>query len=185
MLVARMISPIHTLGPGERIGLWIQGCSKNCRGCISKELQIFDESKNIPIDILVSLIKKEADRSKCRRITISGGDPFEQPEELYELLVGIRKRFKDILVYTGYTMSEIKASEIMYKCFLLIDVLVDGRYIEEKNTGKSRIYGSDNQKIFIQKEELVKDYQEFEKGERTLETFIHENRVITVGIQKR
>ena len=185
MLVARMIAPIHTLGPGSRIGLWIQGCSKNCQGCISKELQRFDERKNIPVDMLVSLIRQEADRNNCNRITISGGDPFEQPEELYELLFQIRKRFEDILVYTGYTMQEIEASVIMRACIPLIDVLVDGRYVENENTGRSRIYGSDNQKMIIRNEKLAKDYEEFEKGEHVLETFIHNDKVITVGIQER
>lgn len=185
MLVARIISPIHTLGPGTRVGLWVQGCSKNCKSCISKEMQLFDANKNIPMDLLVSLVEQEANRNNCSRITISGGDPFEQPEELYELLLRVRRRFADILVYTGYTMEEIYSSERMCKCIKLIDVLVDGRYVESENTGSSRIYGSNNQRIIIMNDDLIREYHKFEMENHTLETFIHNGKVITVGIQGR
>lgn len=103
MLLARMITPITTLGPGNRVGIWTQGCTKRCKGCMSGELQTFDQTKDIPVDLLISIIVSEARRNKCRGITISGGDPLEQSEQLYFLLKGLRSFFTDVLVYTGYT----------------------------------------------------------------------------------
>lgn len=185
MLLARMIAPIHSLGPGQRVGIWIQGCSKNCKGCMAEELQEFDKSKNIPVDMLIPIIEGEASRNECNGLTVSGGDPFEQPKDLFLLLKALRTTFSDILVYTGYTFAEINNSELMKRCLRFIDVLVDGRYIELGNTGKSRIYGSDNQKVYFLNKSLVESYKLYDAQERKLESFIHNNKVITVGIQER
>jgi anaerobic ribonucleoside-triphosphate reductase activating protein len=185
MLLARMITPITTLGPGNRVGIWTQGCTKRCKGCMSGELQTFDQTKDIPVDLLISIIVSEARRNKCRGITISGGDPLEQSEQLYFLLKGLRSFFTDVLVYTGYTMDEINNSDSLKRCLQYMDVLVDGRYIERENTGRSKIYGSNNQKIYFFNKKLVKDYRDYEGQECRLESFIHNDKVITVGIQKR
>lgn len=185
MLLARMITPITTLGPGNRVGIWTQGCTKRCKGCMSGELQTFDQTKDIPVDLLISIIVSEAKRNKCRGITISGGDPLEQSEQLYFLLKGLRSFFTDVLVYTGYTMDEINNSDSLKRCLQYMDVLVDGRYIERENTGRSKIYGSNNQKIYFFNKKLVKDYRDYEGQECRLESFIHNDKVITVGIQKR
>ena len=185
MLLARMISPISTLGPGKRVGIWVQGCSKKCKGCISEELQVFDESKNIPVELLKSIIEVEAKRNSCEGLTISGGDPFEQPEELYNLLKDLRPAFSDILVYSGYTFAEINRSNSMKKCLDFIDVLVDGRYIDEMNIGESILYGSSNQKLYFLNSQLEEKYKNYELQGRKLKTFIHNNKVITVGIQER
>ena len=185
MLLARMIAPIQSLGPGKRLGLWFQGCSKNCYGCMSPELQIYDSTKNVPIKVLLPIIESEMVRNECTGLTISGGDPFEQPEELYELLKALRPIFNDILVYTGFSYQEIKESKIMSMSLEFIDVLIDGRYIEKQNTGKSRLYGSDNQNIYYLNSKVKRKYEIYNKEEHQLETFMHNNKVITIGIQKR
>lgn len=180
-----MIAPIHSLGPGERVGLWVQGCSKNCFGCISKELQLFDSKKDIPVELITNMIIKESSRTNCRRLTISGGDPFEQAEELFVLLSKLRDYFVDILVYTGYTIEEINMSDTMHRCLEYIDVLIDGRYIESDNTGSSRLCGSNNQKIIFLNSQLKNEYIEYDKTENLLESFLHNDKVITIGIQRR
>lgn len=184
MMFARMIAPVHALGPGERVGIWLQGCSKNCTGCISPELQEFDRSKSIPVETLVTLIRESAVRNSCEGLTISGGDPFEQAEELYELLAKLRCDFNDILVYTGYTLCEIESVKEMKKCIPYIDVLVDGRYVEKRNCNSSRLYGSDNQKIYFFNKELVNKYVEYDCKKQKLELFYHDGKVIIVGIQR-
>lgn len=184
MMLARVIAPIHSLGPGQRVGIWFQGCTKNCQGCIAKELQRFDETTNVPVEFLIPIVKEEAVRNDCKGLTISGGDPFEQASELYILLKGLRPFFADIMVYTGYTIEEVKQSKIMKDCLQYIDVLVDGRYIEEKNTGKSRIYGSNNQRVIFFNSQLVNAYMEYDMQGQSLESFVHEDKVFTIGIQR-
>ena len=185
MQIARMIAPIHSLGPGERVGLWVQGCSKNCYRCISVELQPFDEKRNVPVEVIATMVIQEATRTNCSRLTISGGDPLEQPEELFALLNNVRDYFTDILVYTGYTMEEIRESDTMSCCLQYIDVLIDGKYIDSKNIDSSSLRGSSNQRIIILTSRLADEYAEYENAEYSLETFMHNDKVITIGIQRR
>lgn len=107
MLIDRIYAPVTTLGPGTRIALWSVGCSKRCRGCANPELWRADLSKRIDDDRLASAIEAMARKSGVRRVTFSGGDPFEQPESLARVLGLIRPHFDDILVYTGYTLDEL------------------------------------------------------------------------------
>lgn len=183
MLLGRMIAPVRTLGPGKRVVVWVQGCSKHCKGCISEELQLFDKTKDIPLELLGSIIESEAKRNDCDSLTISGGDPFEQAEELFLLLRNLRSVFMDILVYTGYTFDEINKSEKQRKCLKYIDVLIDGKYVEERNTGSSILCGSDNQRIIILNPSLIKRYKDYEQQERKIEVFLHKDKAIMVGIQ--
>lgn len=185
MKIARMIAPIHSLGPGERVGLWAQGCSKKCFGCISEEMQLADSSKEVPVDVIAAMIINEASRTNCTRLTISGGDPLEQPEELLAFLKDVRKYFTDILVYTGYTIEEIYESKVMTSCLRYIDVLIDGRYIESKNVEATNLRGSSNQRMIFLTQDLVSEYAEYERMDYSLETFVHNDKFITIGIQRR
>ena len=184
MKVGRLLSPVHSLGPGERIGLWTQGCSRKCEGCISPELQEIS-GKDIHEEALSKIIIQVADKNNCDGITISGGDPFEQADALLRLLKHIRNRFKDILVYTGFTLDEIqegKTGKSGIECLEFIDVLIDGRYHKELNTPDCVLRGSSNQNIYYFNEckrELYTDYMH--KG-RIVETFEHNNDMIIVGI---
>ena len=93
--LSKLHFPITALGPGRRIGLWLQGCSIRCSGCMSRDTWEFsDESHRV--EVLLERVTPwlaEADG-----ITISGGEPFDQPEGLLSFLVGLRERFRgDIL----------------------------------------------------------------------------------------
>ena len=85
MKIARMLAPVHALGPGRRVALWTQGCRRRCRGCISPELRP-PGREEVPEPLLASIIRETADREDCGGLTVSGGDPFDQPEALLRLL---------------------------------------------------------------------------------------------------
>lgn len=184
MIIAQILSPVHSLGPGERICLWTQGCSKNCYGCISPEFQTTIGSA-ISNNKLAELIIKIAKQEACTGFTISGGDPFEQADDLLELLKLTRNQFSDILVYTGYSIEEIY-NEIVGKsgveCLDYIDVLIDGRYIKKLNTSDCILRGSSNQKIYFLNQNIEQEYLEYMKKGRIIETFIHDNKTILTGI---
>ena len=131
-------------GPGNRFVLWTQGCSKGCKECFNPEtwststykelspLQIFELVKNFEVD----------------GVTISGGDPLEQEEELLELLMLLSTyNFKKgIILFSGFTRAEISSNIIREKCLSYIDVLIDGRY--EKNLKIDfSLRGSSNQEF--------------------------------------
>ena len=184
MIVARILSPIHSLGPGERVGIWTQGCSKHCKGCISPELQPFS-GRSIDEDALANAIAHIARSRNCTGITISGGDPLEQAPSLLKLLKLLRSTFEDILVYTGFELTEIQsgaAGAEAAECLKYLDVLIDGRYVDELNFDDCVLKGSQNQNIHFFKESLVPVYAEYMKQGRILESFAHGPDIIVTGI---
>lgn len=184
MIIAGILSPVHSLGPGERICLWTQGCKKRCKGCISPELQPY-KGHEVDEENLAKIIMQIAQMNHCTGVTISGGDPFEQPQALLKLLILLRKEFNDILVYTGFELQEIQsglAGTEAKKCPDYLDVLIDGRYVEELNNNDCVLRGSSNQNIYFFNEELIPKYEEYMKQGRILESFVHNREIIITGI---
>lgn len=184
MVIGRLLSPVHSLGPGERVCLWTQGCNKKCEGCISPDLQSTQGTK-IGNQQLSQLIIQVAKKASCSGLTISGGDPFEQPDDLLELLRLTREAFSDILVYTGYTLDEIQkgcAGSAGNECLKYIDVLIDGRYVKKLNAPNCVLRGSSNQKIHFLNEGKRTLFVEYMKRGRIIESFVHDNKTIITGI---
>ena len=148
-------------GPGNRFVLWTQGCSKGCSECFNPETWSNNIFKELSPKQIFELIKNfEVDG-----VTISGGDPLEQEEELLELLFLLKeiKLPKGIILFTGFSRNEILENPIREKCLSLIDVLIDGRYEEELKTEDS-LRGSSNQEFYffsnkISSDELVFDQE--------------------------
>lgn len=187
MRIGRMIAPVRALGPGERVCLWMQGCGKKCRGCISPELQS-DDGPQVPVELVAKLICEAAVRNNCKGLTISGGEPFDQPKELESLLRLVRHSFSDILVYTGYTMEQIRdrigmTNEKWYEKY--VDVLIDGPYIEEDNINTCVLRGSANQVVHFLNPKVEDQYREYMMLGRAIETFSHGGNIIHVGILNR
>ena len=121
-------------------------------------------------------------------ITISGGDPLEQLEELRILLRELRRFTTDILVYTGYVWADFADSlsqEVREELLTHISVLVDGPYREEENYPELTMRGSANQKIYYFGENIRKKYEDYIKQGRTLENFFIDNTFLTIGIMDR
>lgn len=128
--------------------IFLQGCSRDCKGCHNKEAQ--DPNGGFDISI-----KELVDRIVTNRlisgITISGGEPFEQAEATLALIREIRARKPQltIWVYTGYLFEELLDG---HKDILeQIDVLVDGPFILEKKSMDLKFRGSSNQRIIHMK----------------------------------
>lgn len=103
----RIQYPVYNLGPGKRIGIWTQGCSKGCKNCLSKSLWPFEGGKSIPLHQVFTQIIKVADYYDG--ITITGGEPMDQYEPLMEFCKFVKSNTDmDILVYSGYTIEEIQ-----------------------------------------------------------------------------
>ena len=135
------------LGPGERFALWLQGCEKNCAGCMSLSSQNPNDGKLIPVDNLVNKILAE---KKIEGITISGGEPFLQFKALCNLLQQLREKSSlGVIIYSGYYLAELHEMNIPEIEEIIIkyaDIIIDGPYIDELNDGKS-LRGSSNQTV--------------------------------------
>jgi anaerobic ribonucleoside-triphosphate reductase activating protein len=143
--------PVSVLGPGKRIGIWVQGCSIRCRSCCSLDTWEFADDHGMDVASLVDWCR-EVSAGCVDGITISGGEPFDQPAALLALLEildywrGEGGRHMDILIYTGYSERRVKrdfAEHLRH-----IDALIAGPFRE--NSGKEKSYcGSDNQRIVV------------------------------------
>lgn len=140
--LSRTHFPVTTLGPGKRIGIWFQGCSLRCKGCLSPDTWE-RKTASTTVDAIIQQIQPWF--SFADGITISGGEPFEQPEALYALLTALRQQFSgDIFIYSGYHWNEIEPQ--VTKMSGLIDALMSGRY-QVENTQSLMLRGSDNQQL--------------------------------------
>lgn len=137
---------VKTLGPGERYVLWVQGCIHNCPNCIAPETHSIDTGGYF---ININEILEEIREDKAiQGVTVSGGEPFLQAENLIFLLKEIKKIRLNIICYTGFLYEDILKDKISYGKELLkyIDVLIDGKYIDELNND-NYLRGSENQRI--------------------------------------
>ena len=136
-------------GDGLRTTLFVSGCTLNCKGCHNKQSQNFrfgelytEQTKN---KIIESLNNEYVDG-----LSISGGDPLEPKnfKDVLELCKSVKELYpnKTIWLWTGRTIEEILDTDT--KAVLqYIDVLIDGRYIEEYKNSSLLYRGSSNQRV--------------------------------------
>jgi len=143
--------PVTVLGPGRRIGLWVQGCSIGCPGCLSRDTWAADSGREMEIADLLAWCR-EVGVDGIDGVTISGGEPFEQSEALAALLDGmavwrseLTKPF-DILCYSGFPLRRLFAryGDLLRR----LDALIPEPYSASRPRGD--IWrGSDNQPLVI------------------------------------
>jgi anaerobic ribonucleoside-triphosphate reductase activating protein len=189
MQIERIFYPIEALGPGNRLVIWTVGCSKRCPKCISRELWGARPDKNMPITQLINFVKNVIDKNAVDGITISGGDPLEQREELLQFISGVYPLCNDILIYTGYTLNELRENWKREDFEVLIrntTVLIDGRYIDELNDNTTPLIGSSNQVIHFFEESKRNEYERYigESG-RIIQNIYSGTRLISVGIHNK
>lgn len=140
-------------GQGLRYVLFTQGCKHNCKGCHNPETHSFDGGYIVNTE---DIAKEVAKNKILRGITISGGDPIEQPVALLDLVKRVKELKKTVWVYTGYRYEELIGMNCSTIKEILenIDVLVDGRYVQSLNRGNLRYRGSSNQRVIDCKKTL-------------------------------
>lgn len=182
MEIDRIIFPVKTLGVGNRVGIWTFGCPRRCVNCSNPELQERNSEKNINIESIISSLiplKDEIDG-----ITITGGDPFFQSEELEILVTELYEKItKDIIIFTGFKIEELQDRNDIHIINILkkISVLIDGEYIEELNDGIG-LRGSNNQRIHILNSNYYNDYKDAHLWKRKVQNVFYENNVMHIGI---
>ena len=175
--------PIYNLGEGKRIGIWVQGCNLACKGCVNKTLWSNKGGKNISvIDVFnwVVLIQNDFDG-----ITISGGEPFLQYEQLISFLHLVKtKTDLNVHCFSGYYLNELEEN-FPDKLFLkYIDTLVDGRYIEEQHE-ETNIKGSSNQTFYRIIDGVAKKNPNPIVSKKWSVNISNDNRINMAGIPKK
>ncbi len=143
-------------GPGVRVSLFVSGCRHHCKNCFNREAWDFGYGKPFTektADEIINALSQEY----INGLSLLGGEPFE-PENIPTLtsfLREVKNRFphKPVWCYTGFLFEDFKngkAGEMLS----LIDVLVDGRFVEEKKSPDLIFRGSSNQRIIDVKKSL-------------------------------
>lgn len=148
LLLSRVHYPVTVLGPGRRLGIWFQGCSRGCRGCVSRDT--WSKNAGWECDVRTLLLTCQKLAPDADGVTISGGEPFEQPDALQELLLALRcwreesGRPFDILGYSGMALSQL--TQEFNEIVNLFDALIPEPFREDLPLGGCW-RGSDNQPL--------------------------------------
>lgn len=189
MQIDRIIYPTTALGPGNRVVIWVVGCSKQCKKCSNKELWKKNVEKELSVEEIHGFIKSIAEQRTIDGITLTGGDPLEQDaDEVLELLQKLRSITKDILLYTGYTWEELEevfSEEQLEVLKQTVAVLIDGRYEDELNDNKVVLRGSANQRIFFLREEERARYEPYMAEGRKIQNLHQSGKMISIGIHNK
>lgn len=146
-------------GPGLRLVIFFQGCKHNCKGCHNPDTHDPQGGYEESIIKVLDMIKEDP---LIEGITLSGGDPLEQPVSCYNLCRRIKEFNPDLSIwlYTGYTYEYIQGSynEDWDKLLQCIDVLVDGPFVELLKSYDLHFRGSSNQRLIDVKASKDKEH---------------------------
>lgn len=150
-------------GPGVRVSLFVSGCTHRCKNCFNQEAWDFNYGEPFT-EKEEQKILEALKPDYIKGFSLLGGEPFEKSnqEVLSEFLPKIKEAYpeKTIWCYTGYDFEKdlltgrITDKEITDKMLSCIDILVDGKFVEELKNLKLRFKGSENQRIIDVKKSL-------------------------------
>ena len=142
-------------GPGVRVSLFVSGCTHRCPGCFNEEAQDFSFGRpftRAEEDRIIAALAPD----HIRGLSLLGGEPFEPDNQrsLLPFLRRVKESFpdKEIWCYSGYTLEELMSpgrARCRYtgEMLSLIDILVDGPFVEARKDLNLRFRGSSNQRI--------------------------------------
>lgn len=150
-------------GPGVRTSLFVSGCSHHCPGCFNEIAWDFNYGKPFTQDTIDSIIES-LKPDYIQGLTLLGGEPFEYSNQkgLLPLVRQVRKVLpqKDIWCFTGFLFDKDIIENMCKKwketneLLSYIDVLVDGRFVEELKNLNLKFEGSENQRTILVNESL-------------------------------
>jgi anaerobic ribonucleoside-triphosphate reductase activating protein len=143
MRIAGIIKDTIVNGVGIRDVIFTQGCPHRCKGCHNKQTWNANGGTEYSIEALAAELKNSRND-----ITISGGEPFAQQDELLSFVEYVSWKYpnKSIWIYTGYTFEELDDFALSFLSEHNVQVIVDGKYEEDKRDKALQFRGSSNQR---------------------------------------
>lgn len=192
--VNRVHHPVTALGPGRRLGIWLQGCSLHCHGCISRDT--WDPSAGTAMSVAKLVVECASilrEDPALTGMTISGGEPFEQAQALTELLIGLKSaaasegRVFDTLVYSGLSWAKLRRRHATV--LALLDAVIPEPFLAARAPG-GRWRGSANQPLrlltTLGRERFASGPVSDERGGGPLpfQVVVEDGRMWTIGVPK-
>ncbi len=174
--VFKILKHTKVEGPESRYSIWVQGCSRHCKGCQAVHTwshsggQLYETS---------DIIKDILNQKDIEGITLLGGEPFEQAEALGEITEATKKAGLGVLCFTGNLIENLHKDKKNKKLLANIDLLIDGDF-QIENLDYSRPWcGSSNQKYHF----LTTRYDEtiFQKYKNKVEVNIYPNGTVFIN----
>lgn len=176
--VANVVDRTEAEGPGVRFAVWVQGCPFRCAGCCNPEQLAF-----VPRDAVTpEALAERALRAGVEGVSLLGGEPFAQAAGLARFARLVSTAGLSVMVYSGYTLDELRASsdEGVGALLAVTDLLVDGRYdAASRDTGR-RWIGSSNQRLHFLTGRYAADDPCF-RGRNTLEIHLLDGEIVVNG----
>lgn len=176
--VFKIINKTNAEGPGKRFCLWVQGCSRHCRGCHAKSTWSHNINKLMDVDEVFNLIKSQTD---IEGVTFLGGEPFEQAQALSLLAQKVKETGLSVMTFSGNSYDDLKNSKDIFvqKLLKYTDLLVDGEFREDCFDLSRPWVGSKNQRyIFLSGRYSL---QEIMRCNNKIELHIDKNGVVFVN----
>lgn len=149
MRINRILDITKAEGPHDRLCIWVQGCSRRCEGCFATETW----DKNGGTEMSPGEIYRRIDkvRDRIEGITLLGGEPFEQAEEVSHIAEYARSLGLGVITFTGGTYEVLKESEEKGVQALLesTDLLIDGEFELDKREFTRPLVGSSGQRFIF------------------------------------
>jgi len=138
-------------GPGIRMVVWTQGCMHHCPGCHNP--QTHDVQGGFLYDVEAA-VQEINDAPLQTGLTLSGGEPFLQALELIPLVKAAKAKHWDVWAYSGFTYEQLLRDDRKRPLLEMLDVLVDGKFVENLRDYRLKFKGSRNQRIIDVAESL-------------------------------
>lgn len=146
-------------GPGIRTTFFVSGCTHRCKGCFNKDTWNFNKGELLTVELANKIIEY-AKSDNVEGVSILGGEPFDQYRDIDMLYLLTRLKFevgKPIWVWTGYTYEQILNNKYGVKMLNYIDILIDGKFEEDKKDLNLKYRGSSNQRVIDVKSSLKQE----------------------------
>ena len=148
-MVAGIVRGTTVDGPGFRTSIYLSGCNHNCFGCHNPDVKNPDYGTLMSLKEIMEVVEEED-----FNVTITGGDPLYNPENLKVLVNAIKENGRNVWIYTGFTWEEILQDNKLLEAVKNADTIVDGRFEITLKDPDLPFRGSSNQRIIHIKNEL-------------------------------
>ena len=175
--VFNIIKNTKVEGPGNRYCIWVQGCSRHCRGCQAVHTWAHDKGELYDVKDIINDIFKH--KTNIDGVTFLGGEPFEQAEALGFIAETVNKKGLSVVCFTGNKLEELRKNPVNKTLLDNIDLLIDGEFIEELTDYSRPWCGSSNQRYHFLTDRYNDDI--FTKYKNKVEVNISKNGQIFIN----